>query len=138
MSRISCSTEGTVEHTTIPVTGAPPGARYWASSPCTTTARSSAVRRASVAIRQCSTSSVPAKSPTTVWVLPISKASSIASAPDPQIATDVEQRRRGREGTHGQIVHPGLGDGPGRGQPQATAGLEPGPAGHPQDRLSQL
>ena len=42
-----------------------------------TTAISSAVRRASVAIRQCSMTSSPSNRPSTVWVLPTSIVSSI-------------------------------------------------------------
>ena len=49
----------------------------WADEPVQHDASSSAVRRASVAMRQCSTRSSPSNRPSTVWVLPTSIASSI-------------------------------------------------------------
>src|ERR1051326_5400757 len=47
-------------------------------SPCSTTAISSAVRAGSVAIRQCSTTSSPSNTPSTMLVLPTSIVSSMA------------------------------------------------------------
>src|SRR5260370_5245904 len=49
----------------------------WASRPCRITASSSAVRTGSVAMRQCSITSSPSNTPSTVLVLPTSMVSSM-------------------------------------------------------------
>src|SRR5439155_18166450 len=70
-SRTSC---GTVDERQIPSTS-PRSRKLPIRAPS-----SSPVRCASVAIRQCSDSSVPSNSPNMVWVLPTSTASSTARA----------------------------------------------------------
>ena len=56
----------------------------WASRPCRITASSSAVRTGSVAMRQCSTTSSPENTPSTVLVFPTSIVSSMMSPPPDQ------------------------------------------------------
>src|SRR3954451_11991990 len=97
------------------------------TSPWSTTAISSAVRRASVLIRQCSMTSSPSNRPSTAWVLPTSIVSSIRSPLD-EVKADVERRRRMRQRSYRKVVDSGLGHISGPVQRQATAGLQLGPA----------
>src|SRR5690606_18920084 len=153
-------TLGTEQHIAIPLTSAPPTEPL--IRPLSITAHSSAVRRASVATRQCSARSSPSNSPRTVWELPTSMASSIGflvrlwwegsgggvrSAAGPgsagrvrdgaQVERDVQGRAGVGERAHRQVVDAGGGDLRGGVQGEAAAGLQPGPPGDQGDRLAE-
>src|SRR5215469_4350308 len=102
------------------------------SNPWISTASSSAVRTGSVEMRQCSTTSAPSKTPSTVLVLPTSMVSSIllpvscerCLAGLNKVEADVQCGRRVGKRSHRKVVHTRLGNGSGIGEYKSAAGFE--------------
>src|SRR6478609_4406392 len=91
MARSAAVTLGTPEHTATPVTWSSK-LKPWNPRNCwIISASSSDVRDATVAMRQWSARSAPSNRPMTVWVLPVSIASSMASALRGEVGHDVER-----------------------------------------------
>src|SRR3954468_13468362 len=126
----------------------PDGRGWWASSPRSSNAVSSAVARASVLIRQDSTSFSPSKQPMTVLVLPTSMVSSMVqplaswgrlrSWGGPQVDADVEHRCGVRECADGQVVDAGRGHCGGAVERQSAGRLQLGPTVDHGDGLAQV
>ena len=126
MSRHSCSTAGTVEQTAMPRSGRRPGESC--SSPRSSTAHSSAVRRSSVATRQWSTHvAVVEQAEDGVAVADVGGEQRPDRRSRPQVQADVEDRRGVGERADRDEVDAGRGDlaGPLEGEP--AGGLEPRP-----------
>src|SRR6059036_1364709 len=99
ISRSAAVTIGTPDEIETPVMFAS-NEKPWKPRNCwIISASSSDVRDATVAMRQWSASSAPSNSPMTVWVLPVSIASSIASALRGEVGHDVERDVEG----HGAV-----------------------------------
>src|SRR6478609_4051117 len=131
ISRHSWSTVGTVEQTAMPSTSSSAGP----SSPRSSTAHSSEVRRASVATRQSALTSPLLTSPITVWLLPMSAARSATASALGEIEAEVEDLHGVGQSADGDEVDAGLGDLARPLERQPAGGLERRAAVGDADRL---